>query len=102
MKQKKKSNLIRAKNAYELADVLGLTRTDAEEIELRCQLNSKIVETAKKSGLTHAQIAKLAETSRTKITAILNWNTQSVSTDLLLRILYSLGVKIKISFSNAA
>lgn len=102
MKRNKKSNLIKVKTVDELADALGLTRADAEEIELHCQLNNKIIETAKKSCLTHAQIAKLAHTSRTRLTAILNRNTHAVSTDLLLRILTSLGVKTKISFSNAA
>ena len=41
-------------------------------------------------------------TSRTRITAIMNRNTQGVSVDLLLRILARLGYRAKISFLEAA
>jgi len=99
---KKKSKSVVAKNAFELADALGLTPADAVEIEVRSALNDKIVEIVKKLGLTHAQVSKLAETSRTRVTAILNRNTQEVSTDLLLRILARLGYRARISFSKAA
>jgi predicted XRE-type DNA-binding protein len=99
---KKKSKAVVANNAFELADALGLTPADAVEIEVRSALNDKIVDIVKKLGLTHVQVAKLAETSRTRITAILNRNTQEVSTDLLLRILARLGYRAKISFSKAA
>ena len=99
MKNKK---TVIARNADELADALGLTPADAVEIEVRSTLNDKIIEIVKKLGLTHAQVAKLAETSRTRVTAILNHNTQEVSTDLMLRILARLGYRAKISFSRAA
>ncbi|MBI2604662.1 MAG: XRE family transcriptional regulator [Deltaproteobacteria bacterium] len=99
---KKKSKMLIARDAFELADELGLTPSDAVEIEVRSALNDKIVEIVKKHGLTHAQVAKVAETSRTRVTAILNRNTQDVSTDLLLRILARLGYRAKISFSRAA
>jgi predicted XRE-type DNA-binding protein len=99
---KKKSKAVVTRNAFELADALGLTPADAVEMEVRSALNDKIVEIVKKHALTHVQVAKLAETSRTRITAILNRNTQDVSTDLLLRILARLGYRAKISFSKAA
>ena len=99
---KKRSKAVVARNAFELADALGLTPADAVEIEIRSALNDKIVEVVKKRGLTHAQVAKVAETSRTRVTAIVNRNTQDVSTDLLLRILARLGYRAKISFSRAA
>lgn len=73
MKNKK---TVIARNANELADALGLTLADAVEIEVRSTLNDKIIEIVKKLGLTHAQVAKLAETSRTRVTAILNHNTE--------------------------
>ncbi len=88
-----------ARNAHELADLLGLHAADAIEIEFRAVLNKKIIDTVKARKLTHVQAAKLARTSRTRITAILNGNTSGVSSDLLLRILYSLGYKTKVSFA---
>jgi predicted XRE-type DNA-binding protein len=98
----KKTKSIITKNASELAEALGLTPADAVEIEFRSDLNDKLIEIVKKHKLTHAQVAKLAGTSRTRVTAILNRNTQEISTDLMLRVLASLGYRAKISVSKAA
>ena len=91
-----------AKNVTELAYILGLSAADGAEIALRSDLNDKIIEIVHKAGLTHDQVAKLARTSRSRITAILNRNTKDVSTDLMLRIIASLGYRAKITFSRAA
>ena len=91
-----------ARNARELAKALGLTPADGMEIEFRSELNDKIIEIVTKKGLTHADVARLAHTSRTRITAILNRNTQDISTDLMLRVLASLGVQAKLQFKSAA
>ena len=91
-----------ARNSMELAEVLGLTPADGLEIEIRSDLNSKIIEVVRKKGLTHDQVARLAHTSRTRVTAILNRNTQDISTDLMLRVLASLGVQAKLKFKSAA
>jgi predicted XRE-type DNA-binding protein len=98
----KKSKVVIARTAAELAKALGLTPADGAEISLRSELNSKILEIVRRKGLTHAQVARLARTSRTRITAILNRNTKDVSTDLLLRVLYALGYTAKIKFQRAA
>jgi predicted XRE-type DNA-binding protein len=98
----KKSKAIVTRSAAELAKALGLTPADGAEIRLRSDLNSKIAEIVLRKSLTHAQVARLARTSRTRITAILNRNTKDVSTDLLLRILYALGYTAKIRFKKAA
>lgn len=91
-----------ARNAKELAALLGLTPADGLEIEIRSELNDKIIEVVKKRGLTHDQVARLAHTSRTRVTAILNRNTQDISTDLMLRVLASLGIRAKVQFKSAA
>lgn len=98
----KKNKGITAKSAKELAEVLGLSPADGLEIEIRSDLNDKIVEVIEDKGLTHAQVAKLAHTSRTRVTALVNRNTQEISTDLMLRILSALGVRAKIQFKMAA
>ncbi|MDQ1637776.1 MAG: hypothetical protein QOF62_1115 [Pyrinomonadaceae bacterium] len=98
----KKVKPIAARNARELAKALGLTPADGLEIEIRSDLNDKIIEVVNKRELTHAQVAKLANTSRTRITAILNRNTHAVSTDLMLRVIASLGVQAKLQFKKAA
>jgi predicted XRE-type DNA-binding protein len=98
----KKSKLVVARTAADLAKALGLTPADGAEIALRSDLNSKIVEVVQRKGLTHVQVARLARTSRTRVTAVMNRNTQDISTDLLLRVLYALGYTAKITFQKAA
>jgi len=98
----KKSKVIVTRTAEQLAKALGLTPADGAEIELRSALNSKIIEAVHRKSLTHAQVARLARTSRTRVTAIMNRNTKNISTDLLLRVLYALGYAAKITFKNAA
>jgi hypothetical protein len=83
----RKAKPIVVRNAAKLAKALGLSPADGAEIELRSALNSKSIETFRLKNLTHAQVAALARTSRTRITAILNGNTKAVPTDLLLRVL---------------
>jgi predicted XRE-type DNA-binding protein len=98
----KKIRPIVTRDARDLAKALGLTPADGMEIEFRSDLNSKIVEVVNSKGLTHAEVARLSHTSRTRITAILNRNTKDISTDLMLRVLASLGVQAKLRFKSAA
>ena len=90
------------RTAGELAVALGLNTVDGAEIGLRSELNTKIVEEVKRRGVTHAELARRAGTSRTRVTAILNRNTKDVSTDLLLRVLYALGWTARVKFRRAA
>ena len=98
----KRSKAIVTRTAAELARALGFTPADGAEIQLRSDLNSKIAEIVQRRGFTHAQVARLARTSRTRVTAIMNRNTKDISTDLLLRVLYALGYTAKIKFEKAA
>ena len=62
----KKVRPVVARNARELAKVLGLAPADGMEIEFRSDLNDKIIEVVGKKGLTHSDVARLARTSRTR------------------------------------
>lgn len=93
---------VTARNAGELAEVLGLERSDGIELMVRSALNTKIIEVVQKRGLTHAAVAALAHTSRTRVTAIMSRNTKEISTDLMLRVLGALGVTAKVTFGRAA
>jgi predicted XRE-type DNA-binding protein len=97
-----KFKVVVTRTAGELAKALGLTPAEGAEIELRSALNSKIVEVVRRRSLTHAQVAALARTSRTRVTAMMNRNTKDISTDLLLRVLYALGYTAKVTFKTAA
>jgi predicted XRE-type DNA-binding protein len=99
---KRRVRPIVARSAADLAEVLGLDRAEGIEIAVRSALNAKIIEVVRKRGLTHAEVAKLAATSRTRVTAIMNQCTMSISTDLMLRILGSLGVSARVTFGRAA
>jgi transcriptional regulator with XRE-family HTH domain len=96
----KKELPIVTRTAVELAEAIGLSREEGLEMELRCTLNDKIIAAVRESGLTHARVAKAAQTSRSRLTAILNRNTVNVSTDLLFRILFALGYRLDIRFSR--
>ena len=99
---KKKAKAVVARTAGELAEVLGLDRADGIEIAVRSALNTKIIQVIQKRRLTHARVAALAGTSRTRVTALLNRNTKDISTDLMLRVLGALGVSAKVTFGRAA
>jgi predicted XRE-type DNA-binding protein len=90
--------MIKIKTNKDLQKILKLKPEDCIEIEFRTQLCAKITSIVKKKNLTHDEVAKLCKASRTRITAILNGSTKGVSTDMLLRILYNLGYRIKASF----
>jgi predicted XRE-type DNA-binding protein len=97
----KKTKAVVAWNVGELT-ALGSTPADGAKIELQSDLNTKIAEVVARKGLTHLKVAKLAGTSRTRVTAILNRNTKDISTDLMLRVLYALGYTAKVRFKRAA
>jgi predicted XRE-type DNA-binding protein len=76
---------------------LGLSPAAAKQWQVQRVLLRKLKEIAAQQKTTHAEIAKRAETSRSRVTAILNDNIEHVSTDLLIRILASLGYRVKVS-----
>lgn len=93
----KKRRTVVARDAVELAKAFGMSSSDGYRWELRSQLVTKIIEAVEREGLTHAKVARMTKTSRTRITSILNRNIDDVSTDLLLRILESLGYRVTVS-----
>ena len=99
---KKRVKPVVAKNAADLAEVLGLTRADGIEFAVRGALNTKIIDVVERKKMTHAQVAAASGTSRSRITAIMNRHTKDISTDLMLRVLGALGVSAKVTFGRAA
>jgi predicted XRE-type DNA-binding protein len=96
----KKARSIVVRDAEQLAEALGLSPADAVEMQVRRRLNDKIVTAVRESGLTHADVARAAGTSRSRVTSIVNRDTANVSTDLLLRILVALGYRANITFTR--
>jgi predicted XRE-type DNA-binding protein len=84
----------------DLERALDLSPADGAEIETRCALCDQLIAAVEREGLTHAQVARAAGTSRTRVTAILNHNLQGVSTDLMLRILGAVGYRARITLTK--
>ena len=80
-----------------LAGALGLSPTEAREGQVQHALLTRLKDIARRQKFTHAEIARRSGTSRTRVTAILNDDLEHVSTDLLIRILASLGYRVKVS-----
>ena len=80
-----------------LAGVLGLSSAEAKEWQVQHTLAIRFKQIVRAHGFTHAEIARRSGTSRTRVTAILNDDLDHVSTDLLIRILASLGYRVKVS-----
>lgn len=81
----------------ELAVALQLPSATAREWQVQHALLKRLKEIVRKNKLTHAEIAKRSGTSRTRVTAILNDDLEHVSTDLLIRVLASLGYRVRVS-----
>jgi predicted XRE-type DNA-binding protein len=91
-----------ARTPEELAEALYLPPSEAQAWRFRRTLAERIAQEVARRKLTHAQAAKLAGTSRSRMTAIVNGGLVDTSTDLLLRTLASLGIRVKPTFSRAA
>jgi predicted XRE-type DNA-binding protein len=93
---------VRVSTAEELGHVLGLSKAEAGEMEFRSKLTCALAKIIQHGKLTHAEIAKLAGTSRTRVTAIANANTQGISTDLLIRVLSATGHRAELRVRKVA
>jgi len=90
-----------ARTPEELAASIGLSPATVKEWQVQRPLVKRLKEIAAREKITHAEIAKRAGTSRSRVTAILNGDLEHVSTDLLIRILASLGCRVKVSVVRA-
>ena len=98
----RKRKAVWARSTRELAEVLGLADADRVALEVQLELTERIAREVRRLDITHANLARLAGTSRPRVTAILNGNLEGVSTDLLLRLLAALKVRVELRFRRAA
>lgn len=89
-----------ARTPEALAEALGLSAADGKQWRVQYALLKRLKEIVRKSKITHAEIAARAGTSRTRVTAILNDQLDNVSSDLLIRILGSLGYRVRVTVSR--
>ncbi len=93
---------VTVRTAKELGQALGLSVADTAEMEFRSDLTVALTKIIQAGRLTHAEIAKHAGTSRTRVTAIANGNTHGVSTDVLIRVLAATGHRAEVRVKKAA
>ncbi len=102
MKRSNPEKPIRVRTAEELGNALGLSAAETGELEFRSELTCALAKIIRNGKLTHSEIAKKARTSRTRVTAIANGNTQGMSTDLLIRVLSATGHRVELRVRKAA
>ena len=93
---------VTVRTAEELGRALGLSAADTAEMEFRSELTVALARIIQTGRLTHAEIAKRAGTSRTRVTAIANGNTQGVSTDVLIRVLAATDYRTELRIKKTA
>ena len=101
MKQSSPEKPVRAETEDELGTALGLSPAETGQMEFRSELTCELIRIIHNGSLTHAEIAKNAGTSRTRVTAIANGNTQGISTDLLIRVLTATGHRVELRVRKA-
>ena len=80
-----------------LAAAMGLSAPEAKGWQLQHALLKRLKEIVLRQGVTHAEVAKRAGISRTRVAAILNNDLDHLSSDLLVRILAGLGYRVQVS-----
>ncbi len=91
---------ITAKTPETLARTLGLSASEAQEWQVPHALLKRLRQIAADAGLTHAEVARMGGSSRTRVTAILGGNLDHVSSDLLIRLLAAPGYRARVSVSR--
>ena len=89
-----------ANTPEELARLLGLSSAESSEWQVQHDLLKRLRQIVRLQALTHAEVAKRAGSSRTRVTSILNGNLDNVSSDLLIRLLSALGYRVKVSVTR--
>lgn len=102
MARSKPRKPVTVRTADDLGRALGLSKADRAEMEFRSDLTVTLAKLIQSGRLTHAEIAKEAGTSRTRVTAIANGNTHGVSTDVLIRVLTATGYRAEVRVKRAA
>jgi predicted XRE-type DNA-binding protein len=102
MTRSKTRKMVTVRTAEQLGRALGLSKADTAEMEFRSELTVSLAKLIQAGQLTHAEIAKGAGTSRTRVTAIANGNTHGVSTDVLIRVLAATGYRAEFRVKRAA
>ncbi len=84
-----------ASTPEELGRLLGLTPGDIALMKYKAELSRLAVKSIGESGLPVSEIVKRSGVARSKVSAVKNGATVSVSCDLLIKILGAAGVEVQ-------
>ena len=100
----KKDDLVEKSNqaaARKYAISLNLVPIHNPEVDIRRQLNEKIIQLVKSKRLKHIDMAIAGRTARTRITAIMNRRLHTVTIDAMIQLLGVLGTSIEIKMTDS-
>ena len=84
-----------AKTPSDVGRILGLTPGDVALMKYKAELSHLAVNAIQECGLTLNEIVKRSGVARSKVSAIKNGATVSVSCDLLVKIIGATGSKVQ-------
>ena len=90
-----------SKQAKQMADDLGLTTADAVVMELKSKLYEHAAKAIKNAEDSHEEIAEKVGTSRARITRISNHGENSISLELLVKVIVALENKVPFELTAA-
>lgn len=90
-----------SKQAKQMEEDLGLSEADAVVMELKSKLYSHAAQAIKKSKSSHEAIAEKVGTSRARVTRISNMGENSISIELLVKIIVALEKKVPFRLTAA-
>jgi predicted XRE-type DNA-binding protein len=91
----KASKSVVAETPDDIGRILGLTPGDMALMKYKAELSRLAIKSIQESGLTIKEIVKRSGVARSKVSAIKNGATVSVSCDLLVKIIGATGVEIQ-------
>jgi hypothetical protein len=86
---------VTAETPNEVGRILGLTPGDIALMKYKAELSSLAVRAIEESGLALNDIVRRSGVARSKVSAVKNGATVSVSCDLLVKIIGATGVQIQ-------
>ena len=96
MSEKKKVKSVIARTPDELGEVLGLSKGDIALMKYKAELSDIATRAMRESDLSVNEIVKHSGVSRSKVSAVKNGATVSVSCDLLIKIISATETRIQL------
>lgn len=94
--KRKKVRNIAAHTPEDIGKALGLSKGDIGLMKYKAELSEIAARSIKDSGMSVGEIVKLSGVARSKVSAVKNGATVSVSCDLLVKIISATGTRVRV------